>query len=121
MRVPVEMDKPARLNERRLFSRLPCDAVVVIRLGETCETGTLIDVSLNGASLQSPQARTIKVGEVHQIEISQVPTQTTIRVEAEIRFVANDRFGCRFLDVAPDSIESLRELILTLGTHERLP
>lgn len=81
----------------------------------------MVDVSLNGALLQSSLALTIRAGEIHQLEISQLFPQTTSSVEAEIIFVAKDRFGCKFLDVAPDSLEALRELILTLGSHERLP
>lgn len=97
-------------NEKRVFSRIPFDAQVLIR-GEHGEwKSTLLDISLQGALLHLPEDWVAAVGTPFELEITLAP-DAVIFMESVVAHIEKDHIGFRCEHIDLDSITHLRRIV----------
>jgi hypothetical protein len=114
------MSSAGRVDERRLFSRFACCATAVLRQEGLAQTATLVDISLNGALLELPSGSDSWKHDRFQLEIAFGDRGAACVASAAVVHRRDNRLGCQFLDIEPDSIERLREMVLSLGKPDEL-
>lgn len=106
-------------NEQRHFSRIPfdCDATVI---DKTVHWPThLLDVSLNGALVSTPDNWQPSIGDECQLHLKLSAEDMIIMEQVTVAHIEKDKIGfkCEIIDI--DSITYLRRLVeLNLGDPE---
>ncbi|WP_394204816.1 PilZ domain-containing protein [Shewanella waksmanii] len=103
------------MDERRQFSRILFDANAYLQQSEQTWSTTIIDLSLNGALVQKPDAFDANDG---PIKLGFTLPGSDIEVSMETRLVhsKDQQLGLRCLHIDIDSISHLRHMLaLNLG------
>lgn len=105
-------------DERRRFSRIPFDSVAHLNShkGELHLNCHVIDISLTGLLIKTPEGWLGKMKDQYAIDLLLDNAQLVIKMEAEVAHIADDTIGfiCRHIDL--DSISHLKRLVeLNLG------
>ena len=105
-------------SEKRRFTRIPFEATAHVVNAEGSWHSPLIDISLKGALVSTPENWKGQVGEKFLIELSLDGGEDdiSIRMEAEVTHMEKAHIGFNCLHIGLDSITHLRRLIeLNLG------
>lgn len=106
-------------EEKRVFSRIPFDAAVMIR-GEHGEwKSVLLDISLKGALLELPAVWDGKTGDPFELEITLAP-DAIIDMQAHVAHIEEDHIGFQCDHIDLDSITHLRRIIELNTGDEKL-
>jgi hypothetical protein len=98
-------------NERRRFHRVLLDAPATIVRDETAYTTTLIDISLKGALLNTPEDWPGKPGDELSIEVMLNNIDAVISMRAVCAHEESQHIGVRCKEIDMESIVLLRRLI----------
>lgn len=101
-----------REEERRRFHRILFDAPVRIASDDNDEAITsLIDISLNGALLITPDKWIGKPGQLVELTVLLDDAESKILMDAEIAHLDTDSMGLRCNNIDMESIGHLRRLV----------
>ena len=107
-------------NERRVFSRIAFDSEIILSQGEQQWTATLVDLSLKGLLITSPENWTADTSQLIDAAI-RLDEETVITMSLNWRHTEDGQSGfeCKHIDI--DSIIHLRRLVeLNLGDEALL-
>lgn len=105
----------ADTDERRSFHRILFDAPVTISHNNKRFSSKLIDISLNGALLESAEGFSGKSGDTTFLNI-RLGEEIFIDMEARLAHLENGHLGMRCVHIDMESIGHLRRLVeLNLG------
>lgn len=110
------MAKIIPIVEKRKFTRIPFQAKVHIVSADGNWHGELIDVSLQGVLVTTPEKWVAKIDDHFLIELLIEGSDISIRMEAAVAHIEDDYIGfqCKHIDL--DSITHLRRLVeLNIG------
>ena len=109
------------VNEKRRFSRIPFDAEVEVRAGESRWKSALVDVSLKGALVARPPGQEMASGERCALEIRLSDSDVAIDMDASVAHIDEAHIGFRCEHIGLDDMSRLRRLVeLNLGDPELL-
>ncbi len=116
------MNKNSEFNEQRRFSRISFDADVQLVDAKGSWRSRLIDLSLKGALIVTPQDWSGQPGEHFLLTLAlDSDEEVVIRMEVSVAHSENDHIGFRCEHIDLDSISHLRRLVeLNLGDAELL-
>lgn len=118
-----QSDIPALEQEdgrQRRFSRIPFDVTVTLRSGEQRWESELIDLSLHGALVRTPQGLVAETGAPYELAVH-LEGGPDIHMAVKIVHQENGRLGLVCEDIDVESITHLRRLVeLNLGDPQLL-
>lgn len=105
--------------ERRNFQRIPfATEVKVVCSGETY-TGELLDISLQGALIDTSGNIPLKKGDTGELQINLSGSEVTLKFDVDLIHKDNERFGFRFIGEDTETMTHLRRLLeLNVGSSE---
>lgn len=107
-------------DENRQFSRIPFDSAVKIIKGNEHWNSTLLDISLKGALVASPEGWSGAIEDACILEIT-LSTDTDIRMETTVAHLEAGQIGFRCEHIDLTSITHLRRIVeLNTGDEELL-
>lgn len=109
------------INEKRKFTRIPFSAHAQLVNTEGQWDSELLDVSLQGVLISTPQNWSGEVGQRFLVNLEIKDSDITISMDAEVAHQEQDKVGfhCKHIDL--DSITHLRRLVeLNIGNSEIL-
>lgn len=107
-------------REQRRFRRIPFDVSITLRKGEQCWQGKLVDISLHGALIRTPDGFEAVADSPYQLEIH-LEGGPDILMDVHVAHQEAGNTGLRCDDIDVDSITHLRRLVeLNLGDEELL-
>jgi hypothetical protein len=107
-------------DDRRHFQRILFDAPVTLIVADNELQTKLVDISLNGALLETTEAFSCSPNDRVDLKI-QLGEETFIDMEAEITHIETGRLGLRCIYIDMESIGHLRRLVeLNLGNADLL-
>ena len=98
-------------DERRRFLRIPFDAPTRLCQGERCWEVKLLDLSLKGLLVESPQPWDPDLSQDFEAYIVLNDEVTEVQMQVELRHEEPDRLGfiCLYIDI--DSMSHLHRLV----------
>ncbi|WP_428604818.1 PilZ domain-containing protein [Sedimenticola sp.] len=107
-------------DDRRHFQRILFDAPVVVSVDDRPFQTKLIDISLNGALMESVDGFACQPGDRVTLNI-RLGDEASIDMEAQISHLEGNQVGMHCLHIDMESIGHLRRLVeLNLGDPELL-
>ncbi|MCW8891061.1 MAG: PilZ domain-containing protein [Sedimenticola sp.] len=107
-------------DDRRLFHRILFDAPAILTLPDSEIPTKLIDISLNGALLETTGVIEASLDDRVDLKI-QLGDEIFIDMEAQITHMQTGRLGLRCIYIDMESIGHLRRLVeLNLGSADLL-
>ncbi|AKH19537.1 PilZ domain-containing protein [Sedimenticola thiotaurini] len=107
-------------NERRNFQRILFDAPVTISHNNKLFCSKLVDISLNGALLETTDQVDVQSGDTVFLNI-RLGEEFFIDMEAQLTHLEGGRLGLRCVHIDMESIAHLRRLVeLNLGDSKLL-
>ena len=108
------LDEPT--PQRRVFTRIPFEADVVLALAATQHVCSLVDISLKGALVDQSQAWNASMGDPCILTITLANEGPAIEMKGEIAHLEQGRLGMRCTEIDLESMTNLRRLVeLNLG------
>jgi hypothetical protein len=110
-------------DERRRFSRIPFEATAHINShkGELHLNCHVIDISLNGLLITTPEGWLGQMNDIYTIDLLLDHAQLVIKMEASVAHIADDTIGFNCTHIDLDSITHLKRLVeLNLGDEDLL-
>ncbi len=110
-------------DERRRFSRIPFEATAHINShkGELHLNCHVIDISLNGLLITTPEGWLGQMNDIYIIDLLLDHAQLVIKMEASVAHIADDTIGFNCTHIDLDSITHLKRLVeLNLGDEDLL-
>lgn len=108
-------------TEKRQFSRIAFDAPVTIRAGDKIWKSKLMDISLKGALILTPENWEKKVNTNFELSIQLDESDHEIDMEVKLVHSGEDRIGFQCVHIDLDSISNLKRLVeLNLGNEDLL-
>lgn len=112
-------DKPT--PTRRLFTRIPFEASVVLDTFPDKHACSLVDISLKGALVEQPQSWNAVLGDPCSLSVALAEDGASIHMTGEVAHVEQGRLGMRCTEIDLESMTNLRRLVeLNLGDEEAL-
>lgn len=108
-------------TEKRQFSRVEFNAAVILDNGTKKWESKLLDISLKGALILTPENWQADNKDNYQLSIKLDNSDIEIDMDVTLAHAENDHLGfhCEHIDI--DSIAALRRLVeLNLGNEEQL-
>ncbi|HEY9100414.1 MAG TPA: PilZ domain-containing protein [Thiobacillus sp.] len=106
---------------RRLFTRIPFAARVVLNTFPDQHECTLVDISLKGALVERPHPWNTTIGEACGVAVELAADGTSIHMTGEVAHVKQGRLGIRCMEIDLESMTNLRRLVeLNLGDEAAL-
>lgn len=110
-----------RPQEKRSFSRIAFDSDVTLNDASGEWTSTLIDISLKGILMNTPQGWKGKRGDKGRLSVQLQGSEIEINMDAVVAHVENNTVGFRCEKIDAGSAVHLRRLVeLNLGDEELL-
>lgn len=107
--------------QRRLFTRIPFKASVVLNIFSSQHACSLVDISLKGALVELPQSLNAAMGDPCSVSVELADDGTSIHMKGEVAHVEQGRLGMRCTEIDLESMTNLRRLVeLNLGDEEAL-
>ena len=106
-------------TERRCFTRVPCDAVAVLGIGDTIRRGQLVDISLKGVLIQIDDYHGVDAGATVEIGILLAGESPRIRMTGRCAHISKRGVGVRWERMDLESFWHLRRLIELNATTSR--
>jgi len=107
--------------QRRLFTRIPFKASVVLNTFPDQHACSLVDISLKGALVEQPQPWNAAMGDPCSVSVELAEDGTSIHMKGEVAHVEQGRLGMRCTEIDLESMTNLRRLVeLNLGDEEAL-
>ena len=104
------------MANNRKFARLPFDSNTTITIEGKTHRTRLIDISLTGALLETPEGLETSTGVAAVLEIHLQNSDISISMNTEIAHRSEHRLGVRCIAIDMDSMIHLRRLMeLNLG------
>lgn len=108
-------------DDKRRFSRVPFDANVLITQADKEWHAQMLDISLNGLLITTPEGWHAGSGEHFHVELIFTDSSSLIHCDVEVAHAEADRIGCRIINIDVESVSHLRRLMeLNLGNPELL-
>jgi len=108
-------------EEKRRFTRVPFDAKVLISQKEHEWHASMIDISLNGLLIATPDNWEAGPGEHFHVELIFTDSSALIHGDVEVAHSENGHTGFRMINIDVESVSHLRRLMeLNLGNPELL-
>lgn len=109
-------------TEKRRFNRIDFFADALLTQGERTWPCQLLDLSLKGALITTPDNLQAEIGEVFLLElVLDSKEAVSIQMQVSVSHIENDHIGFRCDHIDLDSITHLRRLVeLNLGDAELL-
>ena len=108
-------------DDKRRFSRITFDAEVLLSKKDTEWRTTMLDISLNGLLLNTPDNWDLAEGEHCHFEIIFADSSHLIHGEAALAHHEANHIGFQIVSIDVDSVGHLRRLVeLNLGDEELL-
>jgi hypothetical protein len=108
-------------QNRRLFTRIPFEAEVVLGTRSGRHACSLVDISLKGALVEQAQPWDMASGEPCSLSVKLAADGTAIDMTGEVAHVEQNRLGLRCTEIDLDSVTNLRRLVeLNLGDEDAL-
>lgn len=101
---------PSDTNDRRRFSRVPCDAPVRVHLDGCVWPSQLVDASLKGVALSVPASLKVDTGVQLDIRILLGP-DITLRLVGTVVHAQQGRLGVRWDRIPLASLRYLRRVV----------
>lgn len=98
-------------HERRNFTRVPCDAVAVVTVGDSIRRGQLVDISLKGVLIALDDKDDLAIGDLVDVGILLTGKSPRIRMTARCAHVSARGLGVRWERMDLQSFWHLRRLI----------
>jgi hypothetical protein len=106
---------------RRLYTRIPFAASVVLDSGGSPHVCGLVDISLKGALVEQAQPWTLALGDTCRLTVKLAEDGPAIEMAGVVTHVEAARLGMRCSEIDLDSITTLRHLVeLNLGDEATL-
>ena len=103
-------------TEKRRFSRVPFDADVLLSQNDEHWRTKLLDISLNGILVETPNGWNAELGERFSLELIFTDSGSLITGEVSIAHMEDQHVGCKMVNIDVESVAHLRRLIeLNLG------
>lgn len=97
-------------QKRRLFTRVPFIAEIVMQCGDEEWTCNLLDISLNGMLVEPPT--NIKINPNNPCAIALfLADDIVINARVRIKHTEIDRWGLQYLNIDMESLKQLRRLL----------
>ena len=107
--------------KRRLFTRIPFEASVVLNTFPDKHECSLVDISLKGALVERLQPWNMALGDPCSVSVELAADGTSIYMAGEVAHVEQGRLGVRCTEIDLESMTNLRRLVeLNLGDEEAL-
>lgn len=107
--------------DKRLFTRVPFVASVVLDLSEDQHACNLVDISLKGALVEQDHAWDAVMGTPCSLTVELAEDGTSIRMTGVVAHSEQGRLGIRCTDIDLESMTNLRRLVeLNLGDEATL-
>lgn len=101
---------------RRLFTRIPFEAGVVLDIAPDKHACSLVDISLKGALVERDLPWYVDIGTPCSLSVELAEDGTSIRMKGTVAHVAQGRLGMRCAEIDLESMTNLRRLVeLNLG------
>ena len=108
-------------ENRRHFTRIPMDSEVNLSCGDQHYKGQLLDISLKGALMETPEAPDSTPSGNCQLSLTLNGTDITISMEGEIVHHQGAQLGMRCDSIDLESITHLKRIVeLNLGDESLL-
>jgi hypothetical protein len=106
---------------RRLYTRIPFEASVMLDTHTGRHPCSLVDISLKGALVEQAQPWTLALGEACRLTVKLAEGGPAIEMAGVATHVEQGRLGLRCTEIDLDSITALRRLVeLNLGDEATL-
>lgn len=102
--------------KRRLFTRIPFEARVVLNILSNAYECSLVDISLKGALVERPLPWEAALGDPCSIAVALAAEGTSIRMKGEVAHIEGGRLGMRCTEI---DLESMTDLRSPGGTEPR--
>ena len=106
-------------DERRSFTRVPCDAVAVLAAGNSIRRGHLVDISLKGVLVAVEDVEGLGVDDAVEINIVLSGESPRIRMAGRCAHISSRGVGVRWERMDLESFWHLRRLIELNATTRR--
>jgi len=107
------------MTDRRNFQRVPFITKAEISCNSNRYHGKLINISLQGALVDSKGDITLEMGNRCELFIHLLDSEITLKFEADIVYQQENRFGFKFISEDIATISHLRRLLeLNIGSSE---
>lgn len=98
-------------HDKRLFTRVPFVANVVLDLSQDQHACSLVDLSLKGALVERDHAWDADMGTPCSLTVELAEDGTSIRMTGEVAHNERGRLGIRCTDIDLESMTNLRRLV----------
>lgn len=106
---------------KRLFTRVPFEAGVVLEISPDRHACRLVDISLKGALVEQDQAWNADIGVPCSLSVELSADGTAIQMKGTVAHVEAGRLGMRCAEIDLESMTNLRRLVeLNLGDEAAL-
>lgn len=103
-------------NERRHFTRINFDAKAYVNKDNHVWHCQIVDISLHGILVDTPNGWDAKLGDMCAIELPLIPGDVEINVTGKVEHVSPQHIGFSFEEIELDSASHLKRLLeLNLG------
>jgi len=108
-------------DDRRLFSRIKFDTEISIAINKNTITGNLIDISLQGALIESSSDVSLSKDDKGILTISLGNSTIVLSINVTLAYQKDRDLGFRFAEMELDTVMHLRRLIeLNVGDSEKV-
>ena len=106
---------------KRLFTRIPFEASVVLDIATDKHACGLVDISLKGALVERELPWHVDIGTPCSLSVGLAEDGTSIRMKGTVAHVEQGRLGMRCAEIDLESMTNLRRLVeLNLGDEDAL-